>query len=58
MCFTAEENYDTYDLDLLATMETLNQWQHFLDGASWKIDIWCDHMNLENFQTSNILSRR
>jgi hypothetical protein len=51
-CSPAEQNYDTYDRKLLAIVETLNQWRHFLKGANYKVLIRCDHMNLEYFQTS------
>jgi len=57
-CSSAEENYDTYRWELLAIMHTLKQWQHYLEGANHKVFIWCDHRNLEYFQTSKVLSRR
>jgi len=39
-------------------VETLKQWQHYLEGANHKVLIQCDHKNLEYFQTSKVLSRR
>jgi hypothetical protein len=57
-CAPAEQNYDTYDRELLAIVETLRQWRHYLDGANHKILIQCDHKNLEYFQTSKVVSRR
>jgi len=57
-CSPAEQNYDTYDRELLAIVETLKQWRHYLEGANYKVLIWCDHRNLEYFQTSKVLSRR
>jgi hypothetical protein len=39
-------------------VETLKQWQHYLEGANHKVLIECDHKNLEYFQTSKVLSRR
>jgi len=56
-CSPAEQNYDTYDRELLAIVETLRQWRHYLEGANHKILIQCDHKNLEYFQTSKVLSR-
>jgi len=57
-CSSAEQNYDTYDRELLAIVETLNQWRHYLEGANDKVIIRCDHKKLEYFQTSKVLSRR
>jgi len=57
-CSSAEQNYDTYDRELLAIVETLKQWRHYLEGANHKVLIRCDHKNLEYFQTSKVLSRR
>jgi len=55
---SAEQNYDTYDPELLAIVETLEQWRHYLEGANHKVLIRCDHKNLEYFQTSKVFSRR
>jgi len=55
---SAEQNYDTYDRELLAIVETLQQGQHYLGGANCKVLIRCDHKDLEYFQTSKVLSRR
>jgi hypothetical protein len=57
-CSPAEQNYDMYDRELLAMVETFRQWRHYLEGANYKILIQCDHKNLENFETSKVLSRR
>jgi len=57
-CSPAEQNYDTYDRELLAIVETLKQWRHYLEGANHKVLIRCNHKNLEYFQTSKVLSRR
>jgi hypothetical protein len=32
-CSSAEQNYDSYDRERLAIVETLKQWRHYLDGA-------------------------
>jgi hypothetical protein len=42
----------------LAIVETLKQWRNYLEGANYKVLIWCDHKNLEYFLTSKVLSRR
>jgi len=57
-CSPAEQNYNTYDRELLAIVETLKQWRHYLEGANYQIFIRCDHKNLEYFQRSKVLSRR
>ena len=57
-CSSAEQNYDTYDRELLAILETLRQWRHYPEGANHKVLIQRDHNNLEYFQTSEVLSRR
>jgi len=54
----AEQNYDTYDRELLAIVDTMKQWRHYLEGANHKVLIRCDHKNLEYFQMSKVLSRR
>jgi len=54
----AEQNYDTYDREILAIVETLKLWHHYLGGANYKVLIRCDHKHLEYFQTSKVLSRR
>ena len=55
-CSPAEQNYDTYDQELLAIVETMGQWRHYLEGANHEILIQCDHKDLEYFQTSTVLS--
>jgi hypothetical protein len=54
----AEQNYDTYNCELLAIMETMKQWQHYLEGARHKILGQCDHNNFLYFQISKMLSQR
>jgi RNase H-like domain found in reverse transcriptase/Reverse transcriptase (RNA-dependent DNA polymerase)/Integrase zinc binding domain/Chromo (CHRromatin Organisation MOdifier) domain/Integrase core domain len=57
-CSSAEQNYDTYDRELLAIVESFKHWRHYLEGAKHPILVRCDHKNLEYFQTSKVLSRR
>jgi hypothetical protein len=47
-----------YDRELLAIVETMKQWRHYLEGANHSILIEWDHKNLEYFQTSKMLSQR
>jgi hypothetical protein len=53
-----EQYFETYIQELLPIVETLKEWQHYLNGANHKVSIRCDHKNLKYFQTSNVLSRR
>jgi hypothetical protein len=57
-CTPAEQNYDTYDRELLAIVFSMKQWRHHIESARYKLLIQCDHKNLEYFQTSKVLSRR
>ena len=57
-CSPAEQNYDTYDRELLAIVKTMKQWRHHLEGARHRVLVRCDHKNLEYFQTSKVLSWR
>lgn len=53
-----ERNYDIYDKELLAIIQALEAWRHYLEGAPHTIEILTDHRNLEYFQTAQKLSRR
>jgi len=57
-CSAAEQNYDTYDRELLAIVQTMKPWRQHLEGRNHKILVQCDHKNLEYFHTSKVLSRR
>jgi len=54
----AEQNYLTYDRELLAIMETKKQWHHYLEEANHKVLIQCKHKRLKYIETSEVLSRR
>jgi hypothetical protein len=58
ICTAAEQNYDTYDRELLAIVETIKQWRHSLEGANYQVLIQCDHENIEYSKMSKVLSRR
>jgi len=36
---SAEQKYDTYDLELLTIVQTLTQWRHYLEGANHDVSI-------------------
>src|SRR6202012_6088985 len=54
----AEQNYDTYDRELLAIVESFKAWRHYLEGAAHTVLVRCDHKNLVYFTNTKILSRR
>ena len=54
----AELNYHIRDQEMLAIMEALKHWEHFLKGAKHKIQIYTDHRNLEYFTTATKLNDR
>ena len=43
---------------MLAIIRALEEWQHFLEGAPDKFEIWTDHKNLEYFMSAKKLNRR
>ncbi len=53
-----ERNYEVYDKELLAIVVCLKQWRHLLLGGKHKVTILSDHLNLQYFMTSKVLTRR
>ena len=53
-----ERNYEIHDKEMLGVIRCLEAWQHFLEGAKVKFEIWTDHKNLEYFMSSQNLNRR
>ncbi|KAI3619099.1 retrotransposon nucleocapsid protein [Moniliophthora roreri] len=47
----AEINYDVYDKELLAIVETFREHRHWLLGSPFSISVICDHKNLVYFIT-------
>jgi len=45
-----ECNYIIYDKELLAIIEALKLWCHYLEGSLHPVEIWSDHKNLEYFR--------
>jgi hypothetical protein len=43
---------------MLAIIRALDEWQHFLEGAPRKFEIWTDHKNLEYFMSAKKLNRQ
>ena len=47
-----EQNYDIYNKEMLAVIQAMEEWRHFLEGAKHPSEIWTDHKNLEYFWTT------
>ena len=53
----AEHNYDIYDLELLAIVKALCNWQPFLAGSPHIITVHTDHANLQYWRQPHKISR-
>ena len=53
-----ERNYEIHDKEMLAIMQALEEWRHYLQGARQPFEIWTNHKNLEYFMTARKLNRR
>lgn len=42
-----EQNYEILDCELLAIYVAFREWQHYLKGAQYKIQVLTDHKDLE-----------
>ena len=57
--FTAAEiNYEIHDKELLAIVDSFQEWRHFLEGAQHPVTVYTDHKNLEYFMSAKVLNRR
>jgi len=54
---SVERNYKIHDKEMLAIICMLEEWRHFLEGATYPVEIWTDHKNLEYFMTAKKLNR-
>jgi hypothetical protein len=52
-----ERNYEIHDTRMLAIIQGLEEWRHYLDGARHPVEIWTNHKNLEYFQVAQKLNR-
>ena len=52
-----EKNYKIHDKEILAVIQCLEAWRHFLEGAWIRFEVWMDHKNLEYFMLSQKLNR-
>ncbi len=54
----AQQNYDIYDLELLAIVMALKNWRPLLVGSPHKIIIYSDHLNLQYWRLLQWISQR
>ena len=54
----AKRNYDIYDRELLAVIQALKEWRHYLTGTERPVTVITDHKNLGYFKQPQNLSRR
>ena len=54
---SVERNYKIHDKEMLAIIRALEEWRHFLKGATHSVEIWTNHKNLEYFMTAKKLNR-
>jgi hypothetical protein len=53
-----EQNYEIHDTEMLAIIQGLEEWRHYLEGAGHPVEIWTDHKNLEYFRVAQKLNYR
>jgi hypothetical protein len=54
----AEQNYETYDQEMLAIVGAFKHWRHYLEGAMEAVRVLTDHNNLKGFMTLKQLNGR
>ena len=54
----AEMNYSTADKELLAIVQTMKKFQHYLRGTKYPVIVKSDHRNLRTFMTTKELNAR
>jgi len=53
---SVERNYEIHNKEMLAIICALEEWRHFLEGATYPVEIWTNHKNLEYFMTAKKLN--
>jgi hypothetical protein len=51
-----ERNYKTHDTEMLAIIQSLEEWRQYLEGARHPVKIWTDYKNLEYFPVAQKLN--
>ena len=56
--FSATEiNYEILDKELLAIVDSFQEWHHLLEGATHQMIVYTDHKNLGYFISTRVLNR-
>jgi hypothetical protein len=53
-----EKNYEIHDTEMLAIIQGLEEWRHYLEGTRHPVEIWTNHKNLEYFRVAQKLNCR
>jgi len=53
-----ERNYKIYNKELLAVIQGLEEYRHYLEGHPYKTKIWSNHQNLTFFRIAQKLTKR
>jgi hypothetical protein len=51
-----ERKYQIHDTEMLAIVQALEEWRHYLEGAKHSIEILTDHKNLKYFHIAQKLN--
>src|SRR5271167_455184 len=54
----AEQNYEIYDKEMLAIVETMDHYRHYFEGLGHKTTVFSDHRNLLWFTETKVYNRR
>jgi hypothetical protein len=47
-----------HDKELLAIVDSFQEWRHLLEGTSYSVTVYTDHKNHEYFMIACVLNRR
>jgi RNase H-like domain found in reverse transcriptase/Reverse transcriptase (RNA-dependent DNA polymerase) len=53
-----QRNYDTGDRELLAVIQALKEWRHYIQGSGHTTIVLSDHDNLRHFKVPETIGRR
>ena len=53
-----ERNYEIYDKEMMAIMDSMEEWRQYLLGAKETVEVFTDHQNLQYFRKPQKLNRR
>jgi RNase H-like domain found in reverse transcriptase len=54
----AEKNYTTADKEMLAIVQIMKKYRHYLQGTKFPMTVKSDHRNLQTFMTTKTLNAR